>query len=124
MQELNLAYGDFMNSLIVVSSEILSDQQKWAKVKLFASAGLSLCDMITDVFMVVEYFVRKEDKYAWAILGCIIFNLTSQSILTFLQHRKNNRRRQLKEVRGQGRQSCAKFRWPVAVSLVAQPYLL
>ncbi|GMI40699.1 hypothetical protein TrCOL_g5094 [Triparma columacea] len=97
MQELNLAYGDFMNSLIVVSSEILSDQQKWAKVKLFASAGLSLCDMITDVFMVVEYFVRKEDKYAWAILGCIIFNLTSQSILTFLQHRKNNRRRQLKE---------------------------
>ena len=59
--------------------------------------------MITDVFMVVEYFVRKEDKYAWAILGCIIFNLTSQSILTFLQHRKNNRRRQLKEVRGKGK---------------------
>ena len=103
MLSLHCLYPEFSPGLKIVSCEILSDQQRWAKVKLFASAGLSICDMLTDVSMVIEYFGRGERNFAWAILACILTNLGFQSMLTLIQHRRQPLRRQLKEVSGVGR---------------------
>ena len=97
MAALNSTYGGFEEALTNVCIGILSDKQKWAKLKLIFAAALSIGDLFTDVLMVFEFLSVGEDRYAWATLACLLSNLALVAIGTFLNNKGRSRERQIKE---------------------------
>ncbi|GMI39514.1 hypothetical protein TrCOL_g11746 [Triparma columacea] len=87
IKELNAAYPSFEKSLQELSKRLLADKQKWAKVKLFVAAALSMGDLFTDIMMMIQFFGMKEPGYAWATLASILANLFLQAILVHFQNR-------------------------------------
>ena len=76
---------------------VFSDQQKFAKVKLFVAAALSIGDLMTDIMMIVLYFRTGESGYAWASLGSLLTNLTLQAMVSYTQNRAKPWKRQVRE---------------------------
>ncbi|GMI32515.1 hypothetical protein TrCOL_g3266 [Triparma columacea] len=87
IKELNAAYPSFEKSLQELSKRLLADKQKWAKVKLFVAAALSMGDLFTDIMMVIQFFGMKEPGYAWATLASILANLFLQAVVVLYQNR-------------------------------------
>ncbi|GMI30561.1 hypothetical protein TrCOL_g2212 [Triparma columacea] len=87
MKDLNAAYPSFEKSLQEQSKRLLADKQKWAKVKLFVAAALSMGDLFTDIMMVIQFFGMQEPGFAWATLASILANLVFQAILVHFQNR-------------------------------------
>jgi hypothetical protein len=88
IKDLNAAYPSFEKSLQEQSKRLLADKQKWAKVKLFVAAALSMGDLFTDIMMVIQYFGMDDGTgYAWATLASILVNLFLQALAVHFQNR-------------------------------------
>jgi hypothetical protein len=44
------------------TKRLLAEQQRWAKIRLFAAAGLSIGDLLTDLLITSEYFVQAKES--------------------------------------------------------------
>ena len=80
-----------------LTTRLLAERQKWAKIRLFVAAGLSMGDLSTDVLMMIEYFMAGQAKYGYATLMSLLVNLAFQSTFTFIQNKQKPWKRQLKE---------------------------
>jgi hypothetical protein len=78
MFELSKRFPSFKVALENLSRRILADRQKWAKVKLFVTAALSMIDMFMDVLMVSEFMREEKTGFAHIMMGSIFVNLGLQ----------------------------------------------
>ncbi|GMH46914.1 hypothetical protein TrRE_jg3109 [Triparma retinervis] len=97
MAQLREEHALFSVALERFCKRILSDQQKWAKVKLFVAAAISIIDTLSDITMIFEFLSRGEKVFAYGTLGCVFFNLTFQAIVTLYQNKAKPFKRQVKE---------------------------
>jgi hypothetical protein len=97
MKELTKKEGRFGRMHLSLVKRVLADQQKFAKVKLFVAAALSIGDLTTDIIMIIEYFLTGESGYAWASLGSLLANLFFQALVSYFQNRARPWKRQLRE---------------------------
>ena len=97
MKLLNEKQPDLEVALKNFTKRLLAEQQRWAKIRLFAAAGLSIGDLLTDLLITSEYFSAGQGKYAYATLGSLLANLFFQLIVTSLQNKGKPWKRQLKE---------------------------
>ena len=80
-----------------VCGRLLSDSQKWAKLKLVVAASLSIVDMTTDIIMIFEYSSQEEQAFVKATLASIFANLILQSWTTLAMYHKMPLKRQAME---------------------------
>ena len=97
MKQLNEDLRGFSVMHLNMLRRLAADQQKFAKVKLFLAAALSIGDLTTDVVMIIQYFWTGESGYAWASLGSLLVNLTFQALVSYIQNRAKPWRRQVRE---------------------------
>ena len=97
MEELNANHAEFIHALKRFSKKVLVDKQRFAKLKFFVAAVISIMDMLTDIGMCFEYIGRGDKWYAWATLASIGVNLTFQSVGAGIQNHNKPWQRQLWE---------------------------
>ena len=97
MKQLNEDLRGFSVMHLNALDRLIADQQKFAKVRLFLAAALSIGDMFTDILMIVQYFQTGESGYAWASLGSLLTNLTLQASVSYTQNRAKPWKRQVRE---------------------------
>jgi len=95
--QLNEKHEEFKDTMINFRKAVLADKQKFAKVKLFVAAALSVGDMMTDIYMIFEYLWQGEEGYAWTTLGSLVANVVIQSLTVYFQNKKLPWKRQIWE---------------------------
>jgi len=75
--------------LNVVARRLLGEVSWGLKGRVITGAGLSILDMVTDVFVIVTYMGNEETRgYGWSLLGMVVGGMAIQLLLVFGQNRK------------------------------------
>mmetsp|Transcript_24058 Transcript_24058/g.50003 ORF Transcript_24058/g.50003 Transcript_24058/m.50003 type:complete len:508 (-) Transcript_24058:50-1573(-) len=80
-----------------VSRSFQVNKKLLAKIDLYATAGLSMCDMLSDIIMIGRYAERGKFNYVLATAICVGLNLLTQSIMVFSTNRSETWLHQIKE---------------------------
>jgi hypothetical protein len=82
-----------------ITKHILSVADFGLKMRLFSGAGLSVFDIISDVYMIVVFLGSEETRgVAHVTIVCVALSLFFQLWLAFLVNRKRSWRRIAREV--------------------------
>ena len=75
----------------------IADNEILQKAELYATAFLSMTDMITDVAITFTYFGRGANFYGWASSVCVSVNLLIQTVFIAFQYKDRGKPRQFLE---------------------------
>jgi len=74
--------------LNVVAKRLLGEVSWGLKTRVIMGAGLSILDMATDIFVMLEYIGNDKTKgYGWSLLGMIISSMVIQLVVVVVQHK-------------------------------------
>ena len=76
-------------------SRVLAKNAK--KLDLYTTAVLSLTDMLSDIAMGLRYASAGKSSFALATMFCVLLNLLFQSTGTYIQNKKLEFWRQIRE---------------------------
>ena len=97
--ELESAHPFFRPFMNEVAKHILSVADVGLKMRLFSGAGLSVFDIISDVYMIVVFLGSEETRgVAHVNIACVALSLLTQLWLVWLVNRKRSWRRIAREV--------------------------
>jgi hypothetical protein len=76
-----------------IAKTLLADASWGAKGRLYFGATLSVLDMVSDIYMIVEYWnAPGKENTAVALLTCLLMNLAVQLFIVIAQNVKAPRR--------------------------------
>ena len=78
----------FRPMMNVVAKKLLYQNRRREKYKVYFKAALSICDMCSDVYMIVYYFNKGLRVYAWAVFATIAVNMFFQQMIVYGQNRR------------------------------------
>jgi hypothetical protein len=89
MKELSEEEPWFEPMMQVISNKLLRSVSWGMKFRLFAGAGVSITDMVSDLSVIVIYFqIDAQRGYAWMLLGLVLLSLFLQMCTVVLQNRR------------------------------------
>ncbi|GMI26526.1 hypothetical protein TeGR_g9484 [Tetraparma gracilis] len=99
LQELETAHPYFRPFMNEITKHILSVADFGLKMRLFSGAGLSIFDLVSDVYMIVVFLGSEETRgVAHVNIVCVALSLGIQLLLVWLVNRKRSWRRIAREV--------------------------
>jgi hypothetical protein len=82
-----------------IAKHILSIADFGLKMRLFGGAGLSILDLISDVYMIVVFLGSEETRgVAYVNIACVALNLFTQLVTVWGVNRKRNWRKMAREM--------------------------
>ncbi|GMI23650.1 hypothetical protein TeGR_g6548, partial [Tetraparma gracilis] len=99
LQELESAHPFFRPFMDEIVKHLLSTTDFGLKLRVFGGAGLSVFDLISDVYMIVV-FLRSEDtrSIAHVNIACVVLSLIVQGVVVYLVNKKRSWRRIAREM--------------------------
>ncbi|GMI36431.1 hypothetical protein TeGR_g5515, partial [Tetraparma gracilis] len=94
LQELESAHPFFRPFMNEIAKHILSVADLGLKMRLFGGAGLSVFDLVSDVYMIVVFLGSEETRgVAHVNIACVALNLLAQLVIVWFVNRKRSWRR-------------------------------
>ncbi|GMI31785.1 hypothetical protein TeGR_g9820 [Tetraparma gracilis] len=99
LQELESAHAFFRPFMNEIAKHILSIADFGLKMRLFSGAGLSVFDIISDVYMIIVFLGSEETRgVAHVNIACVALSLLMQLLLVSFVNRKRSWRRIAREM--------------------------
>ncbi|GMI28919.1 hypothetical protein TeGR_g7534 [Tetraparma gracilis] len=99
LRELETAHPFFRPFMNVIVQHILSIADFGLKMRLFSGAGLSVFDLVSDIYMITVFLGSDETRgAAYFNIACVAFSLFCQLYVTWLVNRKRPLRRIAREL--------------------------
>ncbi|GMI34748.1 hypothetical protein TeGR_g13050, partial [Tetraparma gracilis] len=98
LQELETAHPYFRPFMNVIAKHIISIADFGLKMRLYSGAGLSVFDLVSDVYMIVVFLGSEETRgVAHVNIVCVVLSLLLQLWLAWFVNRKRGWRRIARE---------------------------
>jgi hypothetical protein len=98
LQDLETAHPFFRPVINEIAKHILSIADFGLKMRLFSGAGLSVFDLISDVYMIVVFLGSEETRgVAYVNIVCVALSLLAQLFIAWFVNRKRPWRRIVRE---------------------------
>ena len=99
LQDLESAHPYFRPFMNEIAKHILSVADFGLKMRLFSGAGLSVFDLVSDVYMIVVFLGSEETRgVAHVNIACVALSLLAQLVLVGFINRKRSWRRIAREL--------------------------
>ena len=91
--EFDAAHAWFRPLVYEIAKKLKANVSWGANQRLYVGASLSVLDMVSDIYMIVEYWnTPGKENTAVALLTCLLMNLAAQLLIVIAQNMKAPRR--------------------------------
>jgi hypothetical protein len=97
IQDLTDQHPFLKYTVVAIGQHVILVSPWGASFRIYSGAGISVLDMISDIFMIIDYIGNGLISGAAFLLCCIAFNITIQIIFVTAQNKKLGKVRIAKE---------------------------